>query len=76
MDSSAYQLVDYQEFRKILDAAGGKRVKQIASGTVLYDRRDRPLALMQQATIDNHGRCLPNRYFVNRLQHTELALSA
>lgn len=76
MDSNTYQLVDYQAFRKIIDAAGGNRVKQIASGTVLYDRKDRPLAIMQQAAIDSLGRCQPNRYFVNRQQHGELALSA
>ena len=65
--------VDYAFFRKTLDVAAGSKIKSKGLSTLLYDKRDRFLALVQAPSIDQEGRCNPAQYFVNKQQISPLS---
>ena len=64
MMSNDFQQVSYSQFRNTLKQFGGQKIKSSRFKTVVYDNKNRILAVLKAASIDNRGRSQDAEYFV------------
>lgn len=56
--------VSYKEFQQTLVTSAARRIKNKRNSTVVYDNKNRLLAMLKNASIDAFGRCQPAQYFI------------
>ncbi|HEY9032472.1 MAG TPA: hypothetical protein VIN71_00900 [Pseudomonadales bacterium] len=62
--SPRLQPVSYASFRHALQSRGAFRVKNKGKATILYDQRNRAIAMLKSASVDAFGRIQPVQYYL------------
>lgn len=64
MTEVAFTQVDYSKFRMASRRFAMGNIRAEGNATIIYDARNRPMAMMKAASIDAEGRCHNPEYFV------------
>jgi hypothetical protein len=64
MTEVAFTQVDYSKFRMANRRFSVGQIRADGDATIIYDAKNRPMAMMKAASIDAEGRCHNPEYFV------------